>query len=547
MELSQAILDQLIPFFPLDTPRDSQLRAMRFVAKAFVLGYRDIVLSAPTGTGKSALNVAVCQWAKSDHARLLDGEPGGYYLTVQKILQTQLETDFRTGKFKRGIGSSLKSAVEYECPVFKNCAAGGHASKSKKRCTCACPYQVAKEQFVASTTAITNYPYLFSEHRYVGKLPKRRVIIFDEAHHLAKQIERFNDVAVGDALIKQWTGRVRHVDISGIKSLDDFVSWLENVYGPAAQELLELMKDVIESESLTPEQAKDVVELDQHVRKTSRAVKMINEDPSNWVFWVETDRDGDRTCIARPLDASAFAKEYLHEMGSLRIYSSAFVGQKDQFCKSLGLDPNKVAWQSLPSPFKASSRPIFIAPVGSMSKKNADQTFPNFVKAAIKILDTHANQKGLIHCNSYALGQKIFDALKDGKHGIRLLFPKNSDERESMFNQHRTSDVATVIITPSMTEGFDFADDLARWQIIAKVPYPSLGDMHTVAKKDIDERWYALEVIKTLVQACGRICRSDDDYGVTYITDSDFEMVYRRHEKSFPAWWTEAVKWIRPR
>ncbi len=98
-------------------------------------------------------------------------------------------------------------------------------------------------------------------------------------------------------------------------------------------------------------------------------------------------------------------------------------------------------------------------------------------------------------------------------------------------------------VNPSMTEGFDFSEDLARWQIIAKVPYPSLGDAHVVAKKDQDEEWYILEVVKTIVQASGRVVRSEKDKGVTYILDSDFERVWRENQHMFPKWWSEAVVW----
>jgi Rad3-related DNA helicase len=93
-----------------------------------------------------------------------------------------------------------------------------------------------------------------------------------------------------------------------------------------------------------------------------------------------------------------------------------------------------------------------------------------------------------------------------------------------------------------MTEGFDFAGDLARWQVIMKVPYPNLGDKQVNAKRERDPEWYQLETVKTIVQATGRICRSEDDFGVTYIIDADFEMLWGRYRSFFPEWWTESVQ-----
>ncbi len=94
-----------------------------------------------------------------------------------------------------------------------------------------------------------------------------------------------------------------------------------------------------------------------------------------------------------------------------------------------------------------------------------------------------------------------------------------------------------------MTEGFDFSEDLARWQIIAKVPYPYLGDLQVSAKKDKDEEWYTLQAVMSIIQACGRVCRSDTDKGTTYMLDEDFLTLYDRCGHMFPRWWVDALVW----
>ena len=94
-----------------------------------------------------------------------------------------------------------------------------------------------------------------------------------------------------------------------------------------------------------------------------------------------------------------------------------------------------------------------------------------------------------------------------------------------------------------MTEGFNLQDDLARFQIIPKIPYPYLGDKQVEAKRDADPEWYAMQTAMTIIQACGRIVRSDDDHGETYILDADFKMLYDRHQDFFPKWFREGFKW----
>ena len=87
-----------------------------------------------------------------------------------------------------------------------------------------------------------------------------------------------------------------------------------------------------------------------------------------------------------------------------------------------------------------------------------------------------------------------------------------------------------------------FRSKLAEWQIIAKVPFPNMGDKHVCARKDADDDWYKMETIKTIVQACGRIVRSETDQGATYIMDADIIRLIDNYPHFFPKWWMSAVK-----
>src|SRR5208282_3441706 len=108
------------------------------------------------------------------------------------------------------------------------------------------------------------------------------------------------------------------------------------------------------------------------------------------------------------------------------------------------------------------NREIYMTLVGSMSKKNREQTMPQLLDFILKIMESY-DTKGIIHCNSYELGKAIFAGLKGTEQGRRLLFPQSSDDRDPIFAQHKAASYGSVILSPSMTEGFDFAYDLARW------------------------------------------------------------------------------------
>lgn len=532
---------QISQFFPLEVPREKQLRALEFIQSSVDAGYTDIVIGAPTGIGKTGIGVSACFWGF--HLNL-PGTSGGYYLVTQKMLQDQLENDLP--RYREGLrsGASLKSASEYECPTFKACSIGLAVTK-KRPCPMgeSCTYKRARNTFLSAPLAVTNYPYFLTERTHVGKFPLRRVLVADECHTLERQLIRFVDLVVSETTLPDFAPTIPN--IPNPKNLREYVNWIKTDYIPVicerAESMLEFASDATRG---SEKMIKDAFKLDQHVSKVRKAVELIEANPKDWIFWVSEDNDGKKEYIARPLNAAPFAP-LVTGMGTVRIYMSAFPGNKRIFCRSLGLDQSRVAWCSLKSTFPVQNRPIIIGSVGSMSRRNLESSLPQFLKTLDKIFARHHSEKGLIHCNSYALGKIIFDHFRHTAHGQRLIFPQKADDRDPAFEQHCSSDFPTVLLTPSMTEGFNFNGNLARWQVIAKVPYPSLGDHQIMAKKDQDQDWYHLETIKTIIQAAGRIVRSDTDIGYTYILDSDFDRLFEQCQDYFPRWFTDAFVYPR--
>ena len=89
-----------------------------------------------------------------------------------------------------------------------------------------------------------------------------------------------------------------------------------------------------------------------------------------------------------------------------------------------------------------------------------------------------------------------------------------------------------------MTEGLDLRDDDARFCIIAKVPWPDMGDPYVRERMRRDGDWYANQAAMAVVQSSGRIVRHAADYGETYIFDSSFGRLVG--DAAFPEWWLEA-------
>jgi Rad3-related DNA helicase len=87
----------------------------------------------------------------------------------------------------------------------------------------------------------------------------------------------------------------------------------------------------------------------------------------------------------------------------------------------------------------------------------------------------------------------------------------------------------------------DFKDEMCRWQVICKMPYPNLGNKQIERRMSLDAGWYQWKTVLRLVQTYGRGVRSASDWCDTYILDSNFSILARRSGPLFPEWFQEAV------
>ncbi len=157
----------------------------------------------------------------------------------------------------------------------------------------------------------------------------------------------------------------------------------------------------------------------------------------------------------------------------------------------------------------------------------------------LEIEDNHtyiANNIVVHNCHTYKIAKYISDNIKDE----RLLF-HSSDDRIDVLNFHIESKEPTVLVSPSFTEGIDLTGKLSRFQIIAKMPFPYIGDNYVKEKMDRVDNWYNWQTLKTVIQSSGRSIRDYDDWCVTYILDSDFKFLYERNLNLIPEWWKKSL------
>ena len=199
---------------------------------------------------------------------------------------------------------------------------------------------------------------------------------------------------------------------------------------------------------------------------------------------------------------------------------SGSILKNNSFCETLGIEDDYHIIE-VPSIISPNNRPIYKEYVGSMSMKNRDENAPSIVNKILEIVARYPNDKGVVHTYTYVIANILQQYLCDDD---RFIF-HNAQDRQIQTQKFIESDAPKVFVSPYSFEGVDFKGDLARFQIIAKNPFPNMFSNQQYQERDkiSDYHWIFEQRCKVLSQMYGRIVRDPNDYGDTYLIDSDIE------------------------
>lgn len=501
--------------FRHDTFRTGQDTAIESMAKKLDEGEKFIIAELPTGIGKSDVAMALAKSTES-----------AFITTSQNILIDQYAKDFGNGKNF----ALVKGRKNYKCiGSFDNCHEGGLAKcafscksneedeeltkqlLTKDRCT----YKVFRDVARMSRVALTNTTYYALACK--GELwGRRNLAVIDESHNLAGEVMSLTEMVISEKSLDKMRLNVKRMPFkeAGPVKVDHFAHYLEEV-----REVLEFNIAVLEKEAENglPSGSDQLEDMQQLLQRIVWFFDSI-ESGVEWVVDFEIDpKSKYEKLIARPLDTAYFAQSlFFRDQANQFVLQSATIVDFKRYAEELGIDAAHTVRRN--SPFDLSRRPIFDMGTADMSYKKIDESLPKIADEVRRILRERPDQKGLIHTGSYKVQKYLQDQFSNSS---RCYFP-GPGERQEAIEKHFSSKEPTVLFSPSMTEGIDGKGDALRFQVVCKLPYPSLADRRVKIKADRSYAWYQYQTLKTLIQAVGRGMRSEDDWCDNYVLDAGF-------------------------
>jgi ATP-dependent DNA helicase DinG len=562
----EAVKTAIVKSFPYATMRPYQREVLEKIEAAIGAGKKFIILEAPVGFGKSAVAAAVCRNLRS-----------AYVLTSTKQLQEQYSADFG---FTTVMGKS-----NFTCLVPTS--SGRLVACSKGRCEADwslsdCPHYLSFDQYedhlkglcdkeskcektlrregegklctyykqkwdsFREKVTVGNYAFFFSELRYTEDVRKRRLLVCDEAHDLERQLVGSASFTLKASTIRQYPpGDGREFSVAYEEGMESHAEdWIKTL--GSARDSLQGFYDSHEGDMAAQDR---VISCRGLLESLEAFIDSLKSAPDNWIVTgmrkaAALDPYGGGPALVdevvfQPLEVAAYTSQ-LFGTAETVLLMSATVFSEELLCRTLGIPQDRAEFVRVSeSTFPVENRRIYAMDVAQLNRASLDASLESIAKAVDEIMDRHANERGVVHTTSYHQANYIIEHVSE-QNRKRLVTTEGSMARTQLLHTHGATG-ASVLISPSLYQGVDLKDDLARFQVIVKVPFSDLSDRRTQVKMQRERGWYDWQTALRLVQTYGRSVRSETDSAVTYVLDSNFGSFVRGHMELFPQYFLDAL------
>lgn len=545
--------------FPWENFRDGQKDAIKFVLDTWNSGKRIAILEAPTGAGKSVVGYTIANMAQNS-----------YYLSVTKILQDQLVNDFSDMVELKGknaypcawwgkvgpqrVAAGMLKQADLDKKLLQRVSCNeGYCRTNRHMATCedcftegsgrgvlpmlppghrfsACPYYEQVGLAKNAQKVVLNFHSFLFQTNYTERFDVRDVMIIDECHAAEQVLLDFVSITMNDMKLRS----------SGIK-IPEFKQAAQYALWYAEEEMgLKLHQAAFTAAAAGDMQLED--ELQRLKEKWETFIENVTKDEhSEWIVEYES-KNGGNSLTLKPVYVRSFAEKLLFSKAKYVLMMSATVLNTGVMTDALGIRKGSFAAKRMASRFPVKNRPIYYKPVASITggKSGQDKWGDKLVKGVEDIVKKYDGKRGIIHTHNFAISTMLMEKCKKSI-ADRFYYQENYRSKNEMLDAHAKS-TDGIIVAPAMHEGLNLIDDLSRFQIICKIPYPNhYEDKQLARRMELDRSYYSWLTALKLCQSVGRSVRSETDYADTYIIDAAFDNFLKYNKAMLPTWFTEAL------
>lgn len=502
----------------------------------------------PTGSGKTAIATALGSTERvtalvQNHG-LLDQYERAYGFNIIKgrqeypcVLESKVDT------WKRSY-NSVPTAADCHFKDPTNCPVSD-----------SCPYLVARNIAIQSNRMACTYKYASLSDAVKSR---KGILVMDEAHVAVEEILQLSSFTMDDnarttyklpEFPLQEYGINGSGDLLTIQGRIDLMGWVSICLSAIG------VTDIFDR--MTPSGAKAVRIFEQ---LNGLFNLLVSKDE---LFYKCTSRSADEndwrtfhksnllTMTIRTLNAGNMARQ-LFENKQTVLLMSATIGNPAALASELEIE--NYTYNTYPHPIPAQNRPVYRLTMDRMTKANIDAN-PSLYKIQaqkigkfIRFLDP--SWRGIVLTTSnYKVGllRRFLNEAIPGRVFNPILQNNGVSQRVNAFIEDKTPGMVAVDTIQGWGTGIDLRGDIARFAIVAGVPFSNPGDRFDSIRMSTDSgRKYSIWLAHSATQqACGRVVRGEKDENADYLLNvaalADGSCLTPQALSQYSPWFKEAI------
>lgn len=410
-----------------------------------------------------------------------------------------------------------------------------------------CPFEFSLDTAYAVDAVICDYNYIFdprvSLKRLIEEQKKRTVLLVDEAHNLVDRGREMFSAAIGKAdflQLKRDYKTANKAVAGAADAVNKYFIELKKACGDARQQLTKeapeelvvlLERFVSEAERLLAAGGEDRQLLLDTYFAAQNFIRTAKLYDSRYITYAEVQRS-DVTIKMFCLDPSYLLSQADKGFRSA-VFFSATLSPLSYYRDMLGADADDYSI-SVASPFRREQLDVRIKPV-STRYRDRERTREELADSLYGLVSERRGNY-MIFFPSYQYLQSVYEVFADKYPGVRTIVQGSGmgeEERERFLDAFDADNPETLagfaVLGGIFSEGIDLQGDRLIGVAVVGVGLPQLGLERNLIKdyfngegKNGYDYAYVLPGMNKVLQAGGRLIRSEQDEGVLLLLDDRF-------------------------
>jgi ATP-dependent DNA helicase DinG len=339
-------------------------------------------------------------------------------------------------------------------------------------------------------------------HKYGEGLGEFDILVLDEAHSAEGELSKFVSVVLTTSDMMLIKGNPDLPDPS--YTMEYWIQLAEQWLGSVTVRMEMLQQEIRDTRSVFQRVPRGRMNELRRLKNVQSKLAQLAGARGEWVLEYQSGRRG-RQVKFDPIYPSAYSEQYLFLDVPKVVLSSATIRPKT--LEILGIPEDTYDFKEYPSSFPVERRPVIHVSTAAMSMKADDAMRRAWHERIDQIIKWRQDRKGIIHTVSYDRARKIA-AESEYRHLMMLNDPESTRDTVRDFKESKQP---CILVSPSVTTGYDFPYDECEYIIISKVPFPPPTDAIIKARSERDRYYSHYLAVLEMVQMAGRGMRAEDD------------------------------------